>query len=317
MDKARSIKSLLGSYNPAHIKKIRRLKFIGVEGRDVYNITSPFRIKRTFYLLGRVEPRDDETSAKAMFFRRPRGSNKWFLDENTPVYNLQDPFIFKFRDTNIFGGVEIKKTPREKVRYRNVFYNGKDLHRFRSFARGPWGMKGIRFVYLPNKKIGVFTRPQGKKGRRGKIGFETVDALNKITPRRLSRAEIIHGMFKRGEWGGVNQVHVLKNGKLGVLGHIAMFGKDKHRYYYPIVFMFDYETNEFSNMKIIATRSDLPDGHSKREELYHVIYPGGIVREGRLAKLYAGVSDAESYEITMEDPFLEYEESPEEKEENL
>ncbi|MCH7568790.1 MAG: DUF1861 family protein [Nanoarchaeota archaeon] len=327
-NKLQSIKSLLRYYNPRTIKKTKKLKFVGVENREVYNITAPFRVKRKVYLIGRVELREHEQGTRVIFFRRLKHSHHWHVDENCPVFDLQDPFIFKFRDLNIFGGVEvIQRASKISLSYRTVFYKGKDIHNLKKFSHGPWGMKGIRFISLPNtenkefsvpsipkskevsgNKIGVFTRPQGKRGRRGKIGFEIIDSLQKLNSRTLSRAGIIKGVFTRGEWGGINEVHFLKNNKLGVLGHIARFSKDKKRYYYPITFMFDYETKKFSGLKIIAARSDLPHGEAKRDDLYNVIYPGGIIRnEKDIAKLYVGVGDAESYEITIEDPFSEYE----------
>jgi len=39
-----------------------------------------------------------------------------------------------------------------------------------------------------------------------------------------------------------------------------------------------------------------------------VIFPGGIERNSdKTATLFVGLSDAEAYSITIEDPFLEYE----------
>jgi len=311
-ESVRSIKSLLASYDSSNILKCKKLDFEGVTGLDVYNIASPFKLKGVNYLLGRVELRDFEVGSLAVFFTK-KGKEKYWKRSKAPVFNLQDPFWIRFNGEIVIGGVEImQKNVERGLKWRTVFYRGKSLGKLRRFAEGPWGMKGIRFVRL-NGKIYLFTRPQGKKGRRGKIGFRVLNSLSELKPRKISGAGIIKGMFAKGEWGGVNQVHVLKNKKLGVLGHIAKFEKDNsgevRRYYYPISFCFDPETEEFSGMKILACRGDLPEGDSKRKDLYHVIYPGGLIRvKGKKAKLYAGVSDVESYEITIKDPFLEYEE---------
>ena len=86
----------------------------------------------------------------------------------------------------------------------------------------------------------------------------------------------------------------------------------KNRFYYPIAFSYDYEKNQVSPIKILMRRGELPEGESKLPGFYNVIFPGGIIRENGLAKIYAGVGDAESYEIIVNDPFLEYE-----KEDNL
>ena len=156
--------------------------------------------------------------------------------------------------------------------YRTVFYRGRDIHNLRKFANGPWGMKGISFIQLPNKKFLVFTRPQGKKGRRGKIGCKVIDSLAHLTSRALSRADLINGQFAHGEWGGVNEVHILEDGRIGVLAHIAKFTKNKIRHYYPMTFSLDLVTGAVSKIKIIVKRSDLPKGEAKRMDLQDVIY---------------------------------------------
>ncbi len=90
---------------------------------------------------------------------------------------------------------------------------------------------------------------------------------------------------------------------------MAKFGEGKKKYYYPITFKFNPKNRKFSGLKILVSRKDLPEGVAKRDDLHHVIFPGGIRRKKRnKAILYAGVSDAESYKITIKDPFLEYEE---------
>jgi len=309
MNKGHKIKTLLSHYNKKSVKKTKKIKFFGIENKDVYNITAPFKIKRSTYILGRVEPREHEIGSRAMFFKRIKGQSSWHLVENFPIFDLQDPFISFLKDNFFIGGVEtLQKSNKLGLSFRTVFYKGKKLDKINYFSKGPWGMKDIRFIQLDNNDIAVFTRPQGRKGRRGKIGFTILSSIKSLSPRVLTRAEIIQNQFARGEWGGVNEIHILKNNKLGILGHIAKFDKNKNRYYYPITFLFDYKTREFSGMKILATRNEIPKTESKKPDLYNVIFPGGLIRlKNKLAKLYCGVSDVEAYELTIEDPFLEYE----------
>jgi hypothetical protein len=308
MKKQRSIKSLLGCYENT-IKKVKKLRFMNVEGRDVYNISAPFKIRRTRYIVGRVELREREMGTKSVFFKKTGRQRKWRPVPLAPIFNLQDPFLSKIKEGIIFGGVEVEeKSEKGKIRFRTLFYRGKDLDSLNYFGNGPWGMKDIRFVELEDGRIGIFTRPRGGKAGRGKIGFRIVKYLKDIKPKTLSRARIIRNMFAKGEWGGVNEVHILKGGCLGVLGHIARFGECKKKYYYPITFKFNPGKKRFSGMKILVSRKDLPEGITKRDDLHHVIFPGGIRRgKKNRAVLYAGVSDAESYKITIKDPFTEYE----------
>jgi hypothetical protein len=307
-----SINQILKVYKTDGVKNAKKIRFAKVEKQDVYNVTAPFQCKNSTYILGRVEPRDIEESARMIFFKKK--GNYWYPDSNCPVFDLQDPFITNLGGTFVLGGVQVKPNPRKPfaLTYRTLFYKGTDIHNLKKFAAGPWGMKGIRLIQLPQDKIGVFTRPQGNKGRRGNIGFTTINSLANLSPRLLSKVELIPDQFARGEWGGVNEVLILKTGKLGILGHIARFSRDKRRdyrmrFYYPMVFAFDPKTRKASSIRVLVRRAELPEGDAKRPDLYNVVYPGGIIRENSKAKLYAGVGDAEAYEIMIKDPFKYYE----------
>lgn len=300
----KSIKEILKNYKSG-VRDVKQIRFSGVEELDVYNITKPYRLKRSNYILGRVEPRDLEENAKVMFFKRKKNSSYWEPDCELPVLDLQDPFLTKINDLFVLGGVEVRwRKNKQGLNYRMVFFKGKDIHNLQEFAVGPWGMKGVRLVDL-NGSIGVFTRPQGKKGGRGKIGFCVIDSLQDLNVQVLVNAELIDNQFAKGEWGGVNDVVILKNGSLGVLGHIARYSKDKKmRFYYPIAFRFDYQKRQSSDIKILARRGELPEGEAKKPGLYNVVYPGGIVRKNGKAEIYVGVGDAEAYKIIIDDPFV-------------
>ncbi len=306
----KSISQLLKEYDSFSVRSCRKMKFKGVGKKDVYNTTSPFEFNGREYILGRVESRDREDNSKVMFFKKSEDS--YIPNKSIPIFkNLQDPFIFNFDNSIIIGGVKIKKT-KDKLKWRTIFYQTKNFKSIKKLFNGPWGMKGIRFIEY-NNKIAIFTRPKtGNKNR--KIGFTIINSLKELTSKNILQAPLIKNNFAEGEWGGVNQIIKLKNGKIGVLGHIANYsngdgeGGGKNKNYYPIVFVFDVEKKEIQGLKIIARRKDLPSGSAKTSELQNVLYPGGIVRkDDGTAVLYVGASDAEAYEIVIDDPFLEFE----------
>ena len=297
-------------YKSDNFISARKLKFFYVGKNFVYNITSPFKFKENYYLFARLEPKSSEDfSSKIVLFKK-RDSVYWDLDKEFEHLNLEDPFFKKIKGLWVLGGVEVKRNiAKKKINYKTVFYKGDNPYNLKKFSTGPWGMKDIRLIELPDEKIGVFTRPQGKKGGRGKIGFTIINSLDDLKPRKLSRAPLLDKQFSRGEWGGVNDVVILKNGTLGVLGHIARYSKDKkNRFYYAIVFCFNYNTRKSSNLRLILRRAELPEGEAKEPGLYNVIFPGGILRkkDGN-ALIYAGVGDAESYQVLIKDPFEYYE----------
>jgi hypothetical protein len=291
------------------LKKVDKVEFTGVGGRDVYNITAPFIDEGHEVVVGRVEERHSEFS-QVFFFSCT--NDVWSPREHTHTYNLQDPFMTHVNGELIFGGVEVitaADNPNIIVTWITQFYRGLNIDSLCHFASGPGTMKDIRMIELQDGRVGVFTRPQGKKGGRGQIGFTIIPSLEDLNEETFLNAEILQNQFIPEEWGGANEVHLLKNGWVGVLGHIACYDDKKNKHYYSMVFALNPDTMQRSPLKIIAVRGDFPEGPEKRPDLEDVIFSGGLIRKehGR-AELSVGVSDAEAYRIEIPDPFLEYEE---------
>jgi len=306
--KKASCQQLLAAYKEKNFNYIgEKIEFNGVGNRDVYNITAPFADKGDLVIAGRVEDRDSEDSEVIFFIER---DGKWFPKEGAPIFRLQDPFVTRIGGELVFGGVQIFPHPEKEgfLSWRTLFYRGSDINNLRHFAAGPDGMKDIRLVQLEDGKIAVFTRAQGKIGGRGTIGFIKINSLDELTIENIEKARLLENQFLPEEWGGANEVHLLKNGLLGVLGHIACFSEGKCRHYYSMSFPFDPENEIAGPMEIIACREDFPKGPAKNDKLVDVLFSGGLCRNNDgTATLYVGVSDAEAYRLTIPDPFLEYE----------
>ncbi|GAB2701458.1 DUF1861 family protein [Paenibacillus thermoaerophilus] len=301
----KSCEELLTAFRKSETKPYgaEKIVFGGTNGKDVYNITAPFEDEGEPVIAGRVEHRDSEDSEIRFFVNR---GGEWVMRDGSPVFSLQDPFHTRIAGELIVGGVQTYPHPTMEGRlgWRTVFYRGSGLTRLEPFFQGPDFMKDLRLVQLRDGSIGVFTRPQGEKGGRGKIGFTRVHALDDLTTDVVSQAPLLNGQFLDDEWGGCNEIHLLSSGLLGVLGHIARFDEAGNRHYYPMVFVFDPETETFTDMQIIAERANFLQGPSKRPDLEDVVFSGGLVRRpGGIAELYAGVSDAEAHKITIRDPF--------------
>jgi hypothetical protein len=285
-----------------------KIIFSGIGENDVYNISAPFEDAGELVIAGRVESRDSEHS-KVYFFVERNG--EWVPRENAPVLELQDPFYTRIAGELVLGGVQIFPHPTNtgQLGWRTVFYKGQSIAGLQEFAKGPDGMKDLRLVELKDGSIGVLTRPQGEKGGRGKIGWARIASLAELTIDVVNEAPLLEDQFIDEQWGGANEPHLLANGLVGVLGHIASFDEEGNRHYYPMVFVLDPETGAFSDMELIATRSHFLPGPSKRQDLVDVVFSGGLVRkQNGTADIYAGISDAEAQKITIVDPFLQYEE---------
>ncbi len=246
-----------------------------------------------------------------MFFTSTRGV--WTANHEFPTYHLQDPFVVQLGDEWTLGGVKVYfgSPDEEKITgWKTVLYGGKSLHHLDLLASGPWNMKDIRLIGLPDGTIGVFSRPTGIEGRRAVIGFTTIQSLEEFSEGQIMKANLFFDQFRNDEWGGANEIHLLKNGFLGVLGHIAYGDEAGVLHYHAMSFVVNPKTGEKSPVRIIATRSDFPQGPSKRPDLADVIFSGGIVRHSdRTATLYVGASDAEAYSLEIADPFVDFEDS--------
>ncbi|KJB88462.1 hypothetical protein AZ66_07175 [Paenibacillus sp. E194] len=286
-----------------------KLSFTGVGDKDVYNITAPFEDAGELVIAGRVESRDSEFS-EVLFFVEQNG--EWVPREGAPTFELQDPFQTRIGGELVLGGVQIYPHPTQEnaLMWRTVFYKGKSIAELKPFFKGPNGMKDLRIVELQDGSVGVFTRPQGEKGGRGKIGYSRVNRLEDLSIELINNTSLLDGQFIDEEWGGANEAHLLSDGRIGVLGHIANFDAQGDRHYYPMVFVLDPATGKYSDIKLIAVRNKFLPGAAKRTDLVDVVFSGGLVRNGDgTAVLYAGISDAEAHRLTIADPFQEFEQA--------
>ena len=280
-----------------------KMIFEGVGSKDVYNPIATIHLNGEEIMAARVESRHSETDSQVFFFRKTiRGT--WEPALNAPRLQMQDPFVTTIGKETVIGGVEIYHKPEGGIGYKTVFYKGTTLAKMERFAAGPTGMKDIRLAEQENGKILVLTRPQGGEAGRGKIGVTEIDKLSDLTPQKISEAKLLKPQFANGEWGGANEIHRLKDGKVGVLGHIARFDAQGNRHYYPATFVLNPLTGEFSAMKILLERSEIPVGISKRPDLHDVLFSGGLKRfSDGTAELYVGAGDAETYRVRINDPF--------------
>jgi hypothetical protein len=284
-----------------------KLNFHREKDKDVYNITAPFEVEGVSIIAGRVESRDSEQS-QVIFFVESEG--QWVPYENAPVFNLQDPFFTRISGELIIGGVEILPHPTlvDSLTYRTVIYKGNRITELKRFFSGPDGMKDLRLIELKDGSIGVFTRPQGEKGGRGKIGFTNIASLDQLSLEVIKHTPLLAEQFIDTEWGGANEAHLLANGLIGVLGHIACFDDIGDRHYYPIVFSLNPITGEHSEIELITTHSNFLPGPAKRTDLIDVVFSGGLLRnKDQTVDLYVGTSDAEAHRITIPDPFIKFE----------
>jgi hypothetical protein len=305
VNKPTSITELLEAHraNP-QILSTRKLKFLGVNGFDVYNICQAFVLDKKTYLAGRVEQRNSEISNLIIF---EKVSEDTYQKTPVSLAMMQDPCMCMIDDEIIIGGTEIFTDEAGRINSWNTsFFRGRNLSSLEKFASAPAKMKDVRIA--KGNEIFVFSRPQGGEAKGGRIGFTTCTKLEEVNEELINNAPLLHEQFTDECWGGVNQIHILKNNLLGIVGHIAIMSAGDVRHYYGMVFCFNPKTRQSTAVKIICERKDFEDGATKREDLKDVVFLGGLCRNNdHTATLYTGLSDAEAHLAVVNDPFLEYE----------
>ncbi|MBC6308237.1 DUF1861 family protein [Listeria sp. FSL L7-1582] len=305
----KEISILLKEYRVRNeVAKVERLAFVGAGDKDVYNITAPFVVGGKEVIAGRIEARDSEMAEIGFFEKQDLA---WVLLTNMPKLALQDPFMTRIDGDLIIGGVEVfpSEADPKKLAWRTCLYRGKGIADLTLIFVGPVGMKDLRLKQLPSGEIAVLTRPQGEKGGRGKIGFCLIPKLTDLTVQLVEEAPLLPTHFADGEWGGANEMHLLKNGHVGILSHVANFDEKGDRHYYAGICVLDPATATFvAPMEIVAERADFLAGPSKRPDLEDVVFSGGLIRNASgTADLYVGISDADAQKRTIRDPFMKFE----------
>lgn len=307
---------------PAHIYERTRLTFMGLDDMDVYNCSIPFIWNGKEYIYGRVEKRDEWANSKVYLFEKIQ-PDIYRVVENQTILQLEDPFVSFIGQEIVLGGTHVRKTQGKIDTYYGYFYRGTDLNHLTYFTTGPDRMKDIRLIELANGKIGVFSRPNTEEIRKrygsAMIGFATIETLDDLNADVIDNATPIEGIFDQGEWGGCNQVYLLTDGRLGIIGHQSFEGvmpeniriaqglaaaEGKLAVYVNIAFEFNPDTFEVQNKKIIATRCCYPDHPAKKPKLLDCTFPSGIVmREDGKADLYGGIGDTAEGRIVIDYPF--------------
>ncbi len=304
--KSNLLKRLLEEYRKTEKKDcdVKKIQFIGQGDLDVYNISCPFVWKGKKYILGRVEARDSELSFVGFF--EEIGDEKYQLTEHR-IPLLQDPFHTIINEKLYVGGTEIFIDENKQINgWHTSIFDASDFGNITRYFIAPIKMKDVRIVQ--NGDLHIFSRPQGGKAKLGRIGILKAKNITELNKVYLYDATLFTDQLDNDSWAGTNQVKILKNGWLGVLGHVATMSKGDVRHYYGMTFAVNPKTYETTPVKIICERNDFPKGEAKRSDLIDVVFPGELIRnDNGTASIYVGVSDCEAYRMTMTDPFLEYE----------
>ena len=292
------------------------LDFAGAEGYDVYNCCAPFTANGKEYIFGRVEKRNEWANSKVMIFSRTEG-DRWEYVEHSGFLQLEDPFVSFIHGQIVLGGTHVRKKQSKVESYSCYFYKTDistftgDLKEFTYFTSGPNKMKDIRLVELADGRIGVFSRPNGRRFENGAysaVGFNIINSLDDLNAEIIESGEYIQGLFGEGEWGGVNQAILLENGKLGIIGHMSYNDTDKdgqrQSVYCNCSFVFDINDRSCENFKIIGTKSCYAPCPPKLDRLADCAFTSGVVKrsDGRY-DLYSGAGDTHEGRIVIDDPF--------------
>ncbi len=341
--KAVTVDELIANYELSdgpHLLQAAVYEFAGVGDKDVYNSSIfqarvyPGDEKETTIIAGRVEDRTSELSRVMFFQQGPDG--KWYPIKGAPVFeNAQDPSVKKIGNTFVISMVKVEERGEKlsngspRLVYFSEFFQCETLIGLdpaKRLAQGPLLMKDIRLEVLQDGRILIMTRPQGGKYGPGKIGYFIVQDLKKfvelaeggkeesLLAKMMEGGKVLEEMFADDQWGGANNIYLLENGNVGVLGHIARYNAEGNREYAPMTFEFDPDTGEFSSLKMIGRWEDLeklldqdipikvPDP-KKPLDLARVWFGTNVIVDKGRFFLFGGVRDTRTVVAEIVDPF--------------
>ncbi len=249
--------------------------------------------------------------------------------------NMEDPFISTIRGEIIFGGVVMEfptdgksteKVPVESdahfdytkadVVVTTQFYRGKTISELRHFATIRH-MKDIRLCELSDGSILIATHPQGGEAGIAGIGITRVKSLDDLTQETIDSAPVIKDLTDGDmKIGALALYPIPLDGSgdtgqeaVGIIGAIAYADENKD-WHYPAIalkilnpYSFETEGIKHTPLDVIASRQNWTEGLSKRRQTKDVVFPAGIVREDDYTLLIAGLSDAQTGELVIRDPF--------------
>jgi hypothetical protein len=293
-----------------------KLRFLGVEGFDVYNPSIPFRWHGSQYIFGRVERRNERTRSWVRLFKSET-KDIWRLVQDSMIYQLEDPCVSFIHGQLVLEGTHVFLRGRGRPpTYYAYFYKGVELDDLCYFTSGPNFMKDIRLVEMSDGRIGVFSRPRSDElkkrlGVESQIGFVIIDTLDDLDAELIERAPYIEGVFDDGEWGGCNQLYLLDSGLIGIIGHKCYRELGSHgvdvSVYMNVAFVFDPCARKMKDMRIIGTRNCYPAGPAKGPDLTDCAFSSGIaMRPDGKVDLYSGIGDVEAGRIVIDYPFAGY-----------
>jgi len=298
-------------HETAHVYEGALLTFDGVDGYDVYNCSIPFEWQGKRYMFGRVERREDFANSVTFLFEEV-SRDHYAAVPGAVVYAIEDPHVAFIGEEIIMGGTHVRKSKGEIDALYGYYFRGKDPKFLDHFTCGPANMKDIRLVQLPSGKVGVFTRPRGKDimakyGSEAIVGYCELDSVDELDATIVDKARVIPNLFDDGEWGGCNQCYLLKDGRIGVIGHRCYREPTPEvelQVYINISFIFDPETFEVSDMKVIGDKQSYPYTPHMLPYLADCVFTTGIeMREDGKADLYSGLGDVMQGRIAIDAPF--------------
>lgn len=250
------------------------------------------------------------------FYKHNKEKDIWEpVSDTPPMEGYQDPtYIGEISGQKYFSVVNTEEDPKTEVitnYWAELFVIKGDLNHIEPVAKGPLKSKGLHLIQTP-QGIEGFIRMQGEEFGKGKVCHfrlpqmaDLQDTLENIR----EKTEIIE-MFDQEEWGGVNDLHLLSDGRIGILGHIARFDKNSDipdkKDYYVTSGIFDPKTKTCSDLKIIMTAEDLGiEYDAKRPDLQNVLYPTNSILDADKLHVYANLGDTKAMVFTVENPWQE------------
>lgn len=294
------IKDLLFDFRHKAKSEIQtnEVSFVGKDANQILSTTASFEINQETFMIASIK--DSNQFSKLVLLKKDTGF-LYHVEEDLNIFNVNYPHLAMIHNQYVLEGV-LRIDENNK---QSCLYVGPNLKSLELKVVFPPFIKSVR-VFEYSNKIHAFYTVSGQNYGTGKIAHAAYNSFDEMKQSSFNNIQVFSNHFISGESGGINDIHILQNGLIGIVGHITYTDSYDTEHSYPCAFAFNIDNNKSTKLKIILEKSSLNLSSTKKYFTDKIHTSGLIRRANNRASLYIE-TDQKIYSIIFDDPFVEFE----------
>lgn len=294
------IKDMLYTFRHKDKKDIQpfEMEIQKFDSNHLISISSPFDIFNETHMIAAVK--DSTYESKLVLLKKDTGF-LYHIEKELPIVNVLYPHITLLNGMIALEGILSIDSNNKQV----CLYVGESLDTLELKLVLPSFITGMRIVEY-NNRIHAFFTVKGGQYEHGKIAYQSYASLDDMKRSTFNNIQVFSNHFIRGEFGGVNDIHILRNGLFGIIGHAAYVDHDGFKHSYPIAFGFNIENHKSTKLKVLLEKSSL-NIKIPKQHFNDSMFISGLNRGANNRANLIVETDHKIFSIIIDDPFIEFE----------